>query len=244
MPVIINADDFGLTAGVSAAIATLLDHGSISTTTIMAGRSSAAECVRRHQSELAGRAGVHLHLTTGASLTGATSLTDPSTGTFWAHPIPSSVRPDDVAGEWEAQIESVAGMLGGRPSHLDSHHGYHRDPRFAEIYCELARRWKVPVRGGSPHVDQAPGVISTQRLVRDWTTNLRSGEDLVQRLIEEGADHNLVEVVTHPGHVDDELRAVSGLVAARAHEFQELERLHDLLPNGICLTTPPVLSLG
>ena len=63
--IIVNADDFALTDGVSRGIARLMEMGAVTSTSVMTCAEGAKGRVRRHAGTLRGRAGVHLQLTAG-----------------------------------------------------------------------------------------------------------------------------------------------------------------------------------
>ena len=72
---IVNADDFGLTRGVSAGILGAARHGIVTSTTLLVtARLPDEELAALHDSGLG--VGVHVNLTLGRALTGRSSLTD------------------------------------------------------------------------------------------------------------------------------------------------------------------------
>jgi hypothetical protein len=132
MPIVINADDFGLSGQVNQAIVGAFRAGWISSATAMAnmpGIGEAADLVRSER--LAGRVGVHLNLTQGEPLTarirGEATLCG-ADGRFHARPRQLfRLTPDErraVADELRAQVLACR-KLGFEPSHLDSHHHVH-----------------------------------------------------------------------------------------------------------------------
>lgn len=226
---IINADDFGITSGVSRGICDLMEEGAISETSVMAlGRDVERSLRERGRGAIGGRAGVHLQITGGSPLTGGRSITDPTTGELFPHPLPGPIDPIDVYVEWRAQIDRVGELLGCSPSHLDSHHGYHRKPEFAEIYGALAQEYGLPVRAGAP-LEPIAGIRSPDRTLREWTTKGLEAEQLAQMVeslrLRSG---QVAEVVTHPGYSDGVLRDISTLADMREHELSELRRLGPL----------------
>ena len=73
---IVNADDFGLTSGVSAGILAAHRHGIVSSTTVLATAAIDAESVSALRDCGLG-VGLHVNLTLGRPLSGARSLVGP-----------------------------------------------------------------------------------------------------------------------------------------------------------------------
>jgi predicted glycoside hydrolase/deacetylase ChbG (UPF0249 family) len=236
--VIINADDFGYSDGICRSILELWEAGAISGTSLMCAANDAKQRMLRFDvRRLLGFAGVHLQLTGGKPLSsreevpslydGDHKFRDPRTGD---HP---NLR--EVELEWRRQFELAAEVLGGTPTHLDSHHGVHRLPSVFELYVKLAREWKIPVRGSSDENLQskmrAAGVAGSAVLVREWTGRSLGGQalrDLVRNAIAKHPDERAVEVISHPGFNDTYLSSVSSLAQAREDDHRALLELRKL----------------
>lgn len=223
--VIVNADDFGLTDGVCRSILELLDQGAISSTTLMVAADGAVGRFRKFDARaLAGRAGIHLQLTSGSPVSDhglVGSIVDARNGRFLDPREGGHPDPEEVYIEWQAQIETGAEALGAGPTHIDTHHGMHRRPDLFEVYVSLAKEWNVPFRGAVGKLGDAiegrclPG---TTALVREWSGRNLGPAALVEHFVAALAVRpaaSVVEVICHPAYVDDELRSVSTLADAR-----------------------------
>lgn len=232
-PLIINADDFGLTVGVSKCIVELLELGAVSTTTVMMCSEGIDTVLQRIEKQaLHGRAGVHLQLTNGRPLTRGSSLTDPANERhFRGRDAVGTHLPDDVYAEWEAQILSFQEKFGFMPTHLDTHHGFHRNPRYTDIYLELATRFDLAVRGGEEPFLTAmrkARVRGSTLFVRKWSLQVAPLVALLEqlsRLKSRALDDDAIEVTTHPGFVDRDLKMASSAAEPRDHERRMLEEL-------------------
>jgi len=219
--IVINADDYGLTDGVCRSIKTLLDLNAISNTTIMIAADGAPSRCRLHDvSSIAGRAGVHLQLTGGrpiSPLRDVPSLVDRTTGLFLPPDQAGNCHPGEVLVEWRRQIETVAALLGERPTHLDSHHGAHRLPEFTPAYLTLAVEFHLPVRGGTTigQLETAThGVRSSAVSVNTWTgrgLGLAELKTTILQYLHRVKSDTPIEIVTHPGFCDATLASISGL---------------------------------
>jgi predicted glycoside hydrolase/deacetylase ChbG (UPF0249 family) len=151
---IVNADDYGRTAGVSAGIRQAHLYGIVTSTTAMmnmpaveaALQQAAVECPRLG-------IGVHLLLTSGKPVLPAEkvpSLLSNRTGfpgrDEFIKLLPS-IEIAEVQAEWRAQIERYIKISGRKPDHLDSHHhSSYFTPQLFEAMLELAHEYACPIR--------------------------------------------------------------------------------------------------
>lgn len=250
---LVNADDFGLTARVTEGIAEAMLRGVVSTTTAMVCPPGAREHVTRWAGPLPGRVGLHLQLTDGAPCAEPGSVPSllQAGGRF-----PRSWRdlgrlnPEEVRAEWRAQVERLAGW-GVRPSHLDSHHHVHKFPAAFEAYCELAREYDLPARSLSPEMTErlrARGVRCADFCETGWYDGqLTVGEflDVVERAFARAGGRGTVELMCHPGYADAELAARSKYVGQRERELRALcspELAAELRARGVELVGASALN--
>lgn len=151
---IVNADDYGRTAGVSKGIRTAHLRGIVTSTTAMMnmpGIEVELEKVMKSCPSLG--LGVHLVLTSGKPLlpdSKVRSLVDelgnfPSADAFLGKM--AGVNIDQVHLEWTAQVEKFIKLTGRHPDHLDSHHhtSYFSPDLFRNM-LELARDLECAIR--------------------------------------------------------------------------------------------------
>ncbi|HBH01669.1 MAG TPA: hypothetical protein DDZ42_07055 [Candidatus Rokubacteria bacterium] len=143
---IVNADDFGLTRGVSAGILAAGRHGIVTSTTLLATADVARDLLAELRDSGLG-VGLHVNLTLGRPLTGRSSLTD-AAGRFVRDARAAAARAaaGDVRREIDAQIERFAALLGRPPTHLDTHHHVGLHAPVGEVVLAAARRLGVAVR--------------------------------------------------------------------------------------------------
>lgn len=226
----INADDFGLSDGVSAGIVEAVLRGAVHSTTAMVCAGGAPATLARHAPAIPGRIGLHLQLTGGVPCCApgeVPSLVD-ADGRF-PRKRKDLGRPDprEVEREWEAQL-ALLRSLGIAPSHLDSHHHVHRQPGLFEVFVRMAVRHGLPARGGGPLWAGAlrhQGVPTADVFcdafydgALDVDHLLAAAGSAAQRTPEGGT----VELMSHPGYVDDDLRAQSIYVEPRERELATL----------------------
>ncbi|BCP54318.1 hypothetical protein K32_29350 [Kaistia sp. 32K] len=145
--VILCADDYALSPGVSRGIAELIEAGRLSATGAMTtepGWLDLAEAVatlRRHAA-----IGLHLNLTTGAPL-GAMPRTLPSgkfdgIGAMMRQTRNGSADAEEIAAEIERQLDRFEDVAGAPPDFVDGHHHVHILPVIRPaLLAALARRY-------------------------------------------------------------------------------------------------------
>jgi predicted glycoside hydrolase/deacetylase ChbG (UPF0249 family) len=234
--IIVNADDFGMSAAINAAIIDAFDRALISSATIMPNMPAFEEaCVLVHRHDLAGKIGLHLNFTSGK----------PVSAEIAAHP-----RFCDRNGGWRPQrkvfmlnkqeqslfeMEIKAQVLacerqGIILTHWDSHHHMHTEPGIAPVVIRMAKR--LGVKAIRPGLNYGPGRAGASRAHRliaqtyrdafnvllkfhdlsrvDVFTDAQDAPDLIR------IGHANVEVMVHPmpNHRGD-------LVDSDGHDLEE-----------------------
>jgi chitin disaccharide deacetylase len=143
---IVNADDFGLTRGVSAGILAAHRHGIVTSTTVLVTARLDREQLSAARDSGIGL-GIHLNLTLGRPLTRAASLVD-GDGKFVRDVRRATARAETkhVKAELEAQADKFLSLFKKSPTHLDTHHHAGLYPPVREAVIALAQRLHVPVR--------------------------------------------------------------------------------------------------
>ena len=250
--VFVNADDCGLTDGVTEGIAAALDVGLVGGTTAMVCAAGARERLERLAQPFAGRIGLHLQLTGGRPCLppqDVPSLVD-ADGAFPRKKIAVvNVDPDEVRCEWRAQLARLRSW-GIEPSHLDAHHHIHKRLEVFPVFLELARELGVPARAVSEDMRRAfraAGVPHADACVTTWFAGDLSRERFLAAVEDAcaglGADAT-VEVMTHPGYADAALAAISSYAADRAMELRVLTDpifLEELVARGFAVILPASL---
>ena len=204
---IVNADDFGLTRGVSEGILAAHRHGIVTSTTVLVNRPIDRDLLARLVASGMG-VGLHVNLTLGAPLTTAPSLAG-SDGRFVRDARQAAARAasDEVEGEIEAQILAFARLLGRLPTHLDTHHHVGLWPPVDRIVLGVARRQGLPVRSQNERaraMARAAGLRTPDHFFGEsgpdayWTL-ARTLRHL--RRLPPGTS----EFMAHPGWFDDDL---------------------------------------
>lgn len=236
----VNADDFGLTDGVSSGILEAMAAGVVGASTAMVCAPGAMERITRLGPAIAGRLGLHLQLTGGRPCLPPEEI--PSLVVMPEGLFPRKktavvdVDPDDVRREWRAQLARFR-ESGLEPSHIDSHHHIHKRPEVFPIFLELARELGVPARAvsdamrrelaqaGVPHAD-----LCVTRFYGEQV-NSAAFLSLVDAAFAALGGEGTVEVMVHPGRCDAVLASISTYSDGREMELRALSEpgLADIL---------------
>jgi predicted glycoside hydrolase/deacetylase ChbG (UPF0249 family) len=249
---IVNADDFGRTPGVNRGIAEAHRHGIVTSATLMVNQPAAADAAALARKNP--RLGVGLHVT----LTGGGLPTLPPTQ------VPSLVNargllphtpdalaaadPHEVLLEVRAQVKRFRELLGRLPTHLDSHHHAQRMPAVLEALVTLAWETGLPVRSVSADMRlrfRREGMATPDRFVDSFYADEATLEGLLRALAE--LQPGTTELMCHPAHVDDELRAGSSYAQPRARELAILthsEIRQQIQATGVRLTSFELWAKG
>jgi chitin disaccharide deacetylase len=204
---IVNADDFGLTPGVSAGILGAHRHGIVTSTTALVNRAIPPAQIDAALGSGIG-IGLHINLTLGAPITDAPSLVDGS-GRFVrdARQAAAHARTKEIEAEIEAQLERFETLFGRPPTHLDTHHHIGLYPPVREIVLSSAVRSRAPVRSQNAAARQAArsaGLATPDHFFGEsgpdayWTPARALGH--LKRL-----PAGVSEFMTHPGYCDEGL---------------------------------------
>lgn len=191
---IVNADDFGLTAGINAGVVRAHQRGIVSSATLMVHGAAAAEAAawaRQHPP-----LGVGLHIDLWEHV-----LRDGEWVRTYQHCAGDG---EAVRAEIERQFEQFFALLGRAPDHIDSHQHVHRLAPVGDMVRAFAARHGLALRehGGLRYVGGFYGQDAAGGPYAQGITP----ERLIE-LIDALPDGAVTELSCHPGQVaaDDPL---------------------------------------
>jgi len=221
---IVNADDFGRTPGVNSGIVEAHQRGIVRSATLMVNQPAAAAAAELARQNPRLGVGLHVALTGGGAPTlpqaQVASLVDPR-GALW--PTPEGLETADeheVLLEVRAQVKRFRELVGRLPTHLDSHHHAHRTPAVLEALVTVAWETGLPVRSVSPAMRLRflrEGMATPDCFVDSFYGDDATLETLLGALAE--LQPGTTELMCHPAHVDEALRAGSSYAERRAQEL-------------------------
>lgn len=191
---IVNGDDFGLSAGVNAGIIEAHTHGILTSTSLMVERPAAADAARL--------SGDHPALSVGLHFDGDTLALD---------------ERERAAAAFSSQLSRFRELMGREPTHVDSHHHVHTLNQRLRIFSELVAPLGVPLRhdGRIRYVggfwgQSESGASAPSQISREWLLQLARSE------LREGFN----EIGCHPARLLGDLR--SSYLEERAIELDTL----------------------
>ncbi len=247
---IVNADDFGHTAGVTEGILRAHREGVVTSTTVVINKPAAAESIRMAQRDAPNLGlGLHLNLTSGKPVLPVERIPDlvQADGSFHRPPslMPqlATIDTSQVEQELRAQVDRFVRQAGVAPDHLDSHHNAtYVSPRIVSLMLQLALELGVPVRNSFPtteYIEEDPSAGLTPQDVSEITDLAAASQvrmpdhffyhfydeqatlgDLLNLLID--VPEGISELMCHPAVVDEALRASSVYVDRRGDELAVL----------------------
>jgi len=219
MRLIVNADDFGLCPGVNHGIIMAHENGIVTSTTMMMNGYAIDEAVElaTHYPKLG--VGIHLVLTSGKPiLTNHKTLTNEK-GIFKSqHDLLNhfDLDSEEVYRELKAQIEKFIG-LNLVPDHLDSHHHVQSFGDLGEVFLELSKEYRLPIRNKF----KEPFSYGLIKFFDDFYADNVSVEYFTKSE-NKFFQYESVEIMTHPAIVDDDLLKLTSYNQNRNKELNVL----------------------
>jgi len=268
---IINADDFGMPAGVNRAIVELGRLGGITSATLMAAAPATLKASEAWLRRPGFGVGCHVVLVDGAPISPPDKIPTlidprsqpnaprfrPTLGAFVRDLLRGRIREADIEAEAVAQIRRLQ-QLDVAVTHVDSHKHTHAFPRVlrpllrAAVLCSVAcirnpfePEWSIAASGNASLLRRLQvralngqrryfleaaehiGVFTTDGSLGVLATGSLDAATL--RRILNAMPEGVWELVCHPGHVDDDLKAAG----TRLIESREIERvaLSEVVPE-------------
>ena len=225
--IIINADDFGRTPGVSRGILQAHRLGIVTSTTVMINQPSVR--TQLEEAMACTSLGVGLHLVFSAWRPVLPSEAVPSLvddeGVFlsqhdlWARA--QGISTAHLRAELTAQVECFIAWAGRLPDHLDCHHFAHLYPPFFQVYADLAVELQLPLRVPFPPEADFQQAVSALPYLEDFP------EDLVRGMIVTNSTLIEARQLAHPDHF------IGTFFGAQALKLERLLHLLRTLPEGI-----------
>lgn len=229
---VVNADDYGLTRGISRAILRAHRAGIVTATSAIPVAPAFAATAPWLDDLPELSVGLHLaavgedppllSATEVPSLVGRHGRFTLSSVRLVPRLAAGRVDPGDLEREFTAQYEAFC-ATGRRPTHLDTHHNLHLWPMVGDVVTRLAERWSVP----AVRVPWSRARTPTGVGVRHFARSLRRRVDVRTRWCPDGyygidesgrldegsllallarlpADAGpTIEIAVHPGEADD-----------------------------------------
>ncbi|EUJ28825.1 hypothetical protein MFLO_11769 [Listeria floridensis FSL S10-1187] len=221
MKLIFNADDFAMTKGVTYGILEAYRTGVVKSTTMLANGLAfdlAAEAAKANPGL---DIGIHLTLTFGRPVSKDVKTLVNKEGRFYRQIEELMATPyskQEVEREFIAQIEKVE-AAGIRFTHFDMHHII--EPHVYEIQHKLAAKYGVSVRRAVAALDY--GSLQTPDLfLGDFYGDEATLATLAKIIETYKNTDKVIELMTHPAFLDEDLLKISSYTKDRMRELSLL----------------------
>src|SRR4029077_2298949 len=225
---IVNADDFGRSAGVNLGIVRAHREGIVTSTTLMTNAPGTVHAATLAATTPGLAIGVHLVVTYERPLLNPSRIRSlvREDGSFWrpSELLARSIDRREALMEYRAQFARARELIGREPTHIDTHHWVHDHPALSWAVCELARETGAAARTHTPEQRdeyRAKGVRTPDHFTREFQhPGHIEVADLLALLsrLEDG----FTELMCHPGEPDPELVATSAYARERPLELAVL----------------------
>lgn len=180
---IVNADDLGASPGITRGILEGHARGIVTSTSFMVETPWSAEAAAEARRATGLSVGLHADLSPGEA-------------------------PGDATGEaLRRQYDRFVSLMGRPPTHIDSHHNAHREPRLLGTCLAFARGVGLPLRGHSP-------ARYFSSFYGQWAGESHPEHVSVESLIgmlEREAGEGITELGCHPGYRDPRVPSAYGI---------------------------------
>lgn len=203
---IINADDFGLSKGITDGIVDAHVYGIVTSTTLMANMPATEYAAGLASLYPNLGIGVHLTLTAGKPLLKTHQTLTDSEGNFhklsFYQDETFTIDSNELFEEWDAQIQRII-ELGVKPTHLDSHHHVHALGKNREVFEALARKYDIPVRKNYTLPEDIKS-INRIDLHFDICGDIHPTmlQPYLDNIIDDCITYASLELICHPGYLD------------------------------------------
>jgi predicted glycoside hydrolase/deacetylase ChbG (UPF0249 family) len=188
---VVNADDFGQSAGLNRGIIEAFEHGIVTSTSFMVNWPGAVEAARYARANPALAVGLHLDF-------GEWALRDGEWVELYTRGDLTNLRAvRSVA--WH-QLALLRDLLGAGPTHLDSHQHAHREEPIRGVAIAIARELGVPLRHFSPGIRYSGAFYGQDEHGEPYHDAITPAALIATlRKLEPG----VTELACHPGYPDN-----------------------------------------
>lgn len=222
MKLIVNADDFGYSLGINQGIIEAYRNGVVTSTTLMVNMPGARDAffLKKQYPELG--VGIHMVLTCGKPMATKVHSLVGDDGFFKkGRDFLDLADPQEIRRELNLQFERFV-EHGGLPTHIDSHHHVHAHEKVLPVVIELAKEHTLPVRIVPQwELLKAAGIYTTDSFAYSFYGELTTKAHFLD-LLEKNSHFETVELMCHPGYVDEAVRVGSSYNDQRLQELQVL----------------------
>jgi len=246
---IIEADDFGLSPGINKGIKEVINYGIVRSTNVLINFSYSEEATELQNFYPNISIGVHINVTCGYPISDSRkvkSIIDPITGEFYGYRdfvkriTHGRIVLKELETEFIAQMQKALD-LGLKITHVNTHHGIHRNPIVFMILLRVCKKFNITkvrtpkyyyindVRKSFKYVlkkfsgdfENIYARMKDFKMADNYIV-LKNKDSLENWLALERIPKRISEVCCHPGYVDDILKKYTTYIYEREMEVKIL----------------------
>lgn len=224
MNVIINADDFGFSKGVTLGILESIKSGVVCSTSMMTNTIGFEHGIEIMKQNPGLDVGIHFVLTTKKPLSeNSTSLVNENGVFEHNYDRLNALNIEDIRKEFRCQFNRFL-ATGFTPTHIDFHHEIHTVDAVFAVACEFAKEYNIPMRGFNEdrrEIMDKQDIKHSSLFVQDFYSDKLTEDDLIN-VLEKYKNEEQIEIMCHPSFLDVELHSSSRYSLARMYELDAL----------------------
>ena len=224
---IVNADDYGRSSGVSRGILRAHREGIVTSTTVMINQAGVGAQLAEALACPDLGIGLHLVFSSWRPVLPANEipgLVDEEGAFFDQHSLwarAEEIPVEQLEAELRAQVRQFQALAGRLPDHLDCHHFVHLYPPFFQVYADLAAEVGLPLRVPFPAETEFDRAVQTLSFLEGFP------RDLVRGMIVTNSAQIQSRRLAHPGHF------IATFFGSEALTLDFLLGILDTLPEGV-----------
>ena len=229
MKLIINADDFGFTKSITDGIIEGIKGGYITSTSIMSNMEATEYATLKALENNIDCIGLHINFTKGKPMIPNNHLMDEN-GNFFHRSIQltnPNLTYEDAYNEIKAQINKIEELSNGKLliDHLDTHHFACKHENIKKAIIAIAKERNIPIRNEFDCDINRPNIFNMDFSLTNVTY------EALEKIINTYKNQSIsIELLTHPGFIDEHTMSLTGYNVEREKELEILKQAKD---NGL-----------
>lgn len=229
MKLIINADDFGFTKSITDGILDGIKEGYVTSTSLMPNMEATEYAIQKALDNNITCVGLHITFTKGKPIIPNEHLMDEN-GNFLHRDIQLNnlnLTYEDAYNEIKAQIKRIEELSNGKLiiDHLDTHHFSCKHESIKKALIAVAKERNIPIRNEFECDILRPDIFNKDFSLVNVTY------EALENIINKYKDQDIsVEIMVHPGYIDEHTKSLTSYNIERE---KELEILKQAKENGL-----------
>jgi len=219
MKIIVNADDFGYSNAINYGIIDAYKEGVLTSTTLMVDMPGTIHAINLMKENPGLGVGLHLNFTLGKPLTNGKTLVGKNGEMIKPLDLPQTHKysEEELWDEALAQFNKYVELTGKKPTHIDTHlFSSDKVEEISNVVVKFAKKNNIPVR--NKDINSFPRV----KFICHHNFSRKAHLNYLFDLQSEIFKYEIIEIMVHPGYVDQYLIDNSSYTIERVQEVEML----------------------